>query len=133
MGPSSKTSSVLKLTPTVTTKKVRKTVFLLYDVYFVVVVFKTGTPFFPSCIRKKVFVMLLVVLCFHCVVTLERLSVESLDFNGTKETRLMSCVEKGLFPQVGRLPRVLKVSTALQRETTQRKPSVGKGIKSTLS
>jgi hypothetical protein len=101
-------------------KKWEKQVFLLYVVYFVVVFFKTGTPFFPSCIRKKVFVMLLVVLCFHCVVTLERLSVESLDFTGTKETWLMSCVEKGLFPQVGRLPRVLKVSTALQRERPHR-------------
>lgn len=80
---------------------------------------KTGTPFFPSCIRKKVFVMLLVVLCFHCVVTLERLSVESLGFTGTKETWLMSCVEKGLFPQVGRLPRVLEV-TALQRSHTEK-------------
>lgn len=71
-------------------KKSEKNSFLLYDVYFVIFVFefvfKTGTAFFPSYIRKKVFVMLLVVLGFHCVVTFERLSVESLGFTGKKET-----------------------------------------------
>ncbi len=111
----------LKWTPTATTKS-EKNCFLLYDVYFVIFVFefvfKTGTRFFPSYIRKKVFVMLLVVLCFHCVVILERLSVESLGFTGTKQTWLMSCVEKVLFPQAGWLPRVLKVSTTLQRRTS---------------
>lgn len=115
----------LKWTPTATTKS-EKNSFLLYVCFVIFVfefVFKTGTPFFPSYIRKKVFVMLLVVLCFHCVVILERLSVESLGFTGTKQTWLMSCVEKVLFPQAGWLPRVLKVSTTLQRNTTQRRSS----------
>lgn len=63
----------LKWTPTATTKS-EKNSFLLYVcfVIFVFEFFKTGTPFFPSYIRKKVFVMLLVVLCFHCVVILEK-------------------------------------------------------------
>lgn len=82
---------------------------------------------FPHIIEKSMFVMLLVVLFLRCVVTLERMSVESLGFTGTKETWLMSCVERVLFPPVGRLPRVLQVSSTLQRNTTKRRPSAGKG------
>ncbi len=112
----------LKWTPTATTKSEKNCFYYMMCILlfsYLSLFFKTGTRFFPSYIRKQVFVMLLVVLWFHCVVILERTCPLNLLVSlEQKQTRLMSCVEKVLFPQAGWLPRVLKVSTTLQRRTS---------------
>lgn len=98
-----KTSSVLKWTPTATTKK-QGTKFIV--LYFVIEGFFNCNWNFSFCIRK-VFVMLLVVRFLFVLWLLKDCPLNL--FVSLKEMWPISHVD--IFPQVGWLPRVLKVSS----------------------